>query len=405
MLKKEYYNKQLFKFSFYGFFKNLKFFEPFFILYLVKIGLSYSQIGILIAIREISINLLELPTGIISDSVGRKKTLIFSFISYIIFFLIYFFFKNFYILALAMFIYALGDAFRTGTHKAMIYSYLEQNGIKDQSTDYYGFTRSFSTLGSALVSILAAILVFYAGSLRILFLFSIIPHVIGAGLIITYPNEIDGATGKLTIKTFFKESWRVFVDFINDMKNITKASPIFLTAIYEGYYKSVKEFYQPILKTFAIGLTFSFLADENQKVAFVVGIAYFIIYMLSAASSNLSGNFKSLFKNYKTPAVVTLFIGTLAGAVAAIFARNNLFYFSFIFFTLVYIVENLRKPIQVSYISESFDSKILATALSATSSVATISAALISISIGFLADYYDIYISFIIISAIITTIS
>ena len=46
------------RFSAYGFLKNLQFFEPFLILHLLAIGVSYLEIGTLYAVREITINVL-----------------------------------------------------------------------------------------------------------------------------------------------------------------------------------------------------------------------------------------------------------------------------------------------------------------------------------------------------------
>ena len=45
----------LFKFSMYGFLKNQRYFEPFLILAFRAKGLSFFQIGILIAFREVCI--------------------------------------------------------------------------------------------------------------------------------------------------------------------------------------------------------------------------------------------------------------------------------------------------------------------------------------------------------------
>jgi len=44
---------QYVKFCAYGFLKNLRFFDAFFILFLVDKGLSYTQIGVLYGVREI----------------------------------------------------------------------------------------------------------------------------------------------------------------------------------------------------------------------------------------------------------------------------------------------------------------------------------------------------------------
>ncbi len=66
---------QIKKFCAYGFLKNLKFFEPYLLIFLLSQGISLFQIGILIAVRETIVNLFEVPSGIIADYFGRKKEL------------------------------------------------------------------------------------------------------------------------------------------------------------------------------------------------------------------------------------------------------------------------------------------------------------------------------------------
>ena len=58
------------RFSLYGFLKNQRYFEPFIILFFLDKGLSFTQIGFLIAYRELLINLLEIPSGAVADLFG-----------------------------------------------------------------------------------------------------------------------------------------------------------------------------------------------------------------------------------------------------------------------------------------------------------------------------------------------
>ena len=64
---------QFYKFSLYGFLKNLRFFEPFLYLFFLEKGLNFLQIGTLITIREITRNVLEIPAGVLADSFGRRR--------------------------------------------------------------------------------------------------------------------------------------------------------------------------------------------------------------------------------------------------------------------------------------------------------------------------------------------
>ncbi len=50
-------DRQYYKFCFYGFLKNLRFFEAFLLLFFLESGLTFLQIGWLYAVREISRNL------------------------------------------------------------------------------------------------------------------------------------------------------------------------------------------------------------------------------------------------------------------------------------------------------------------------------------------------------------
>ena len=58
------------KFRTYGFLKNLRFFDPFLVLFFREMGLSFLEIGTLFSIREVATNLLEIPTGVIADAYG-----------------------------------------------------------------------------------------------------------------------------------------------------------------------------------------------------------------------------------------------------------------------------------------------------------------------------------------------
>ena len=80
---------QYYKFCAYGFLKNLRFFEPFLILFFLEGDLSYLQIGMIYTIREVIRNIFEIPSGLAADVLGRRRTMITSFSLYIISFLIY----------------------------------------------------------------------------------------------------------------------------------------------------------------------------------------------------------------------------------------------------------------------------------------------------------------------------
>ena len=155
----------LFRFCLYGFLKNQKYFDPFLILAFREKGLSFTAIGLLIGFRELCINLLEIPTGAIADVAGRRQSMIFSFTAYIVAFLGFGLLSSIWSLFAAMFFFSIGEAFRTGTHKAMIFDWLTRQNRAHEKTKVYGLTRSWSKLGSAASTIVAMSLVWMWGIL------------------------------------------------------------------------------------------------------------------------------------------------------------------------------------------------------------------------------------------------
>lgn len=397
---------QYYKFCSYGFLKNLRLYEPFLILFFLENNLSFLQIGVLYSVREISRNILEIPAGIIADAIGRKKTMISSFSFYIVAFIIFFFSQHYIYFIAAMLVYSFGDAFRTGTHKAMIFDYLSYKGWKDQKVHYYGHTRSFSQFGSAISSIIAGLLVFYTGSFRLIFIFTIIPYLLDLVLISTYPKILNGQVSSVHNKQIGKAFKNVINDFIFSFKSGKLFKAITNLSIYTGYYKALKDYLQPVIKTWAIALPVMMYLNDKQKAAVMIGIIYFIIYLLSSFASRNSGNFSQRFSKINIPLNLTLYLGLLAGLISGIFFNLNFIFLSILFYILIYIVENLRKPIGVSLVAEASPKKdILATLLSAESQAHSLIAAILAPMIGFLADKMGIGYAMIIVSGLLILIS
>ena len=182
----------IWRFSLYGFLKNQRYFEPFIILFFLQRGLSFTQIGLLIGFRELSINLMEIPSGAIADLFGRRRCMILSFASYVVSFALFGLSRDYPQLFAAMFFFAVGEAFRTGTHKAMIFTWLRLQGRLDEKTKVYGYTRSWSKIGSAVSTVIAVAIVWYTQDYAWVFFLAIIPYVAGLINLATYPKELEG---------------------------------------------------------------------------------------------------------------------------------------------------------------------------------------------------------------------
>ncbi|NCB01424.1 MAG: MFS transporter [Spirochaetia bacterium] len=395
---------QYYKFCAYGFLKNLKFFEPFLLLFFLEKGITFLQIGTLYASREALINVFEIPSGIVADSIGRRKVMALSLLSYILSFIIFFFSQSYLLLLGAMFFFAIGEAFRTGTHKAMIFTYLKENSMLDLKALYYGHTRSWSQIGSAISALIAAALVFYSGSYAPIFLFTIIPYVADFFLILSYPKSFDEYTShkEKTIPQIFKE---VFKGLIVSFKNITLLKGIGNQAVYSGYYKAVKDYIQPIIKSVALSLPFFIKADQSKRTAFTTGVIYFVIYFLTSFASKYSHQLSNRFSSPEKALNSYLFIGVFFGAVSALFYYAHLPLIAVVFFLMIYMIENLRKPIGIAYVTSLMDEVALASLLSVESQAETGFAVVFSLLIGILTTIFSLPIALFSVSIILLVLS
>lgn len=389
-----------FKFCLYGFLKNLRFFDPFIILFFREMGMSFLNIGVLFSIREVSTNILEVPTGVIADAYGRRKSMIAAFLSYLLSFTIFYLFPNFFLYSVAMILFASGEAFRSGTHKAMILEYLRIKGIENMKVEYYGHTRAFSQLGSSISSLISLSIVFLSGSYRPVFLFSMIPYVFGLLLMFTYPSFLDGEISEVKgiwkerIKKRFSSTFRVF----GKMFKREALRAIFNSSLFDGLFKASKDYLQPILKGQALALPLFLYLDEKKRVSVIVGIIYFFLYLLTSSASRNASKLVKKSKSITASINITYIAGCVLLLIAGFFTFIKIYWVAVLSFILFYIDQNFRRPMTVAYISENISHKTMASGLSVESQLKTLVIAILSPIIGYMADKVGVGIALIIFS-------
>jgi len=355
------------RFSLYGFLKNQKYYEPFLLLAFLDRGLDFFMIGLLISFRQVWVNLLEIPSGFIADSFGRRLSLIVSFIAYILSFIIFAQSAPVWTLFIAMFLFAIGEAFRTGTHKAIIFAWLDANGRADEKTNVYGYTRSWSQIGSAMSLIIATAAVLTSGGYRTMFYLAIPPYLINIVNLLGYPSFLDNPAPT-------KFSFRKLVgQFSNTLNNALKNRPLralFLESmIVRGNSILIKDYLQPMLQEGALVLPLFLLLAVEKRSALLIGAVYFILYLVSGlASRNAHGVVMRLKGEEKaTKALVALNAAAFVIATASLLMKHILP--AAVMFTLVVISQNIWRPILVSRIDEVSNTKMGATVMSINSQV------------------------------------
>lgn len=375
-----------FKFSAYGFLKNLRFFEPFILLIFRSYGLTFLQIGILYSIRGIATNLLEIPTGIAADAFGRRRAMVSAFVSYLLSFIMLYFLEDYLYLILAIILFAFGEAFRSGTHKALILEYLNIHQLSDLKVHYYGLTRSASQLGSALNALIAAALVFYTGSYRIMFLAAVIPYLLDLINVASYPEELDGDIPGVKREEIWMRLRATLEGFIKIFREGEVIRVLLNSAGFGAFFKSTKDYLQPILAAMALSLVIFENYQGAQREALIIGSTYFGIYLLTSLASRRSYYFSSRFSSLSRAVNITYLAGVILLILSGVSSSLQINVLAVICFILLFILNNIRRPINVGLISDQISSNIMASGLSAEAMMTTILSAVIAPLLGYMVD-------------------
>ena len=432
----------LFRFSLYGFLKNQKYYEPFLILALRERGLSFFAIGLLVGFRQVWVNILEVPSGFIADNFGRRRSMMASFGAYILSFLIFAVSGRLWSLFPGMFFFAVGEAFRTGTHKAMIFDWLTSRGREDERTRVYGFTRSWSQMGSAVSVVLAAGAVVVTENYTAIFWLSVIPYAAGIVNFLGYPADLDGAAalgrrqgrrrqaaggGKVgevegaegapgaggrgragggkprggkagirgresgTERTGLAALARRFSRVLADLLGSRPLRRLFAeSAVFRGNTTLTKDYLQPLLRRAALGLPFFPALTAQRRTAVLTALVYAFLYLLSSAGARRAHRFAegsggagpAARRLWVINALLFLGAGVLIGIGWALAAT--------VLLALVVVMQNLWRPIMLTRIDEASDGDSGAMVLSIDSQAGSLYVLIFAPLLGLAADSYGI---------------
>jgi len=156
------------------FLRSLTFWQAVWFLYFQE-ALSGAQAILLYAVYDVATTVLEVPSGYMSDRLGRRKTLIasaFAALGGVVFLAIG---GSFWAFALGQILIGMGAAFASGTEESILYESLEASGREDEVEAQeviawrYGFTAlALSAVTGGLMALIDPRLPFIASALAML---------------------------------------------------------------------------------------------------------------------------------------------------------------------------------------------------------------------------------------------
>lgn len=377
---------QLVRFCLYGFLKNQQYFEPFLIIIFRDKGLSFTAIGALMAFKAVCVNVLEVPSGAMADGWGRRRAMIASMLAYIASFVTFALSDVYWLLFPAMFLFATGEAFRTGTHKAMIFDWLARQGRQNEKTKIYGLTRSWSKIGSALNVVIAAIAVIFSGSYQIIFWVSIIPFVLNVVNFMFYPKYLDSSVQegetdrKPSVWSMLKEAFALCTQK-GKLRGLIAEDVCF-----EGFYSAAKDYLQPLIKMAAVSLPIFLSVSETTRTAILVAIVFAALNLMSSYASRQSHRLvervggESRMSRIIWLTAIFLYVLSLGGILLGLSALP------IVGFVVLAVLLNIWKPIFLSRFYDKADSKSAATTLSIASQSRTAAVVCLAPLLGVVVD-------------------
>ncbi len=378
----------IFRFSLYGFLKNQRYFEAFLYLALLDKGLDFFQIGLLVGFRSLAVNIVEVPSGAIADVFGRRGSLLLSLSAYLVGFIVLGAVDRLAWLGAGMMLLALGDSFRSGTHKAMIFAWLSRQGRIDERVKVYGYTRSWSKFGSAAAVIAGAAIVLVTDNYDWVFYATAVPYVLGIVNILGYPKDVDpvGTTNRTVAGLV-----RHMVDALRDTFRRASLRRLVLEAMgFDGVFAAVKDYLQPVLAVAAIPVVATFAMSSSlsktQQAALLVGPVYVVLYLLAGLASRRSHRMSTAAGGEDRAARVLWGVGVVVFAVMLAAGWFEVLPALIGAFVVLHILHNVWRPILISRFDLHGDQKQGASLLSIESQAQRIATMILAPLIGLAVD-------------------
>lgn len=135
-----------------------RFFIPVLALFYIASQVSLEQFAIIMGVFSLAILVLEVPSGVFADLVGKKKTLLISRAMFVIEIALIAFFDGFWIFFIAKIISGIGVSLSSGTSSALLFDSLKRLGREKEHKRISGKLFSITSVSSAFVFIVGAYL-------------------------------------------------------------------------------------------------------------------------------------------------------------------------------------------------------------------------------------------------------
>lgn len=289
MVKPQRFDLNICKFNIALFLRAVLLLSPVMLLFYQENGLTVRDLfffqGIFYLISIVS----EIPVGYLSDNISRKKLLIISFIIFMGFYTLWFFFHGYYVILAGEILFGISKVMMDNAMSGYLYDYLTSKQNKTAMVKYYGYLNFYLSLGTALGGLIGTYIYSKFGS-GIVIISEIFLIAVSIMFVLSLPS-IKCETCKMEI---LSEKVSRFFSVVKELyKNISITYYIF---------------YSGLLASFSIlfALSFQPLMQNAFFPIFLFGVIAFINHAVRAFSGIVAGKWLRRFDIKKM--VVPLFV-------------------------------------------------------------------------------------------------
>lgn len=144
--------------SIFNFLIGFTFFAPLAIIYFAKVSGSYTLGTSIFGVIMLSAAVFEVPTGILSDRVGRKQTIVLGSWARVAAFVFYAIGASYWFLVVGAILEGLSRAFYSGNNEAFLYDTLSDDGKEKEFQEHLGKTTASEHTALALSAIIGSVI-------------------------------------------------------------------------------------------------------------------------------------------------------------------------------------------------------------------------------------------------------
>lgn len=310
----------------FNFFTDFKFHSAILILYFVQVTGSFALGMSLFSVTMVSSAIFEIPTGVYSDYLGRKKTLLLGALSAVSAAILYAVGGNYWYLLGGAIFEGLSRSWYSGNNDALLHDSLNSLGKKDFFDHYYGRISSMFQVALAIGAVTGSVMAYW--SFALVMWLSVIPQMVCfiIGLFIKEPERESRESGNIFthLRTSAAFLWK------NRTLRLLSLQDILAFGINEATFQFRAAFIATLWPIWAIGIS-KMLSYLGATISYwfasktIRRIGTFKILLLSRIYGRLINFISLLYPTVVSPVLMSttsLLYGTISVATTSLMQKE-----------------------------------------------------------------------------------